>query len=65
MHILGSNAIYKSDDRMVSGDGGVFVNGGYYVVEGDSWDYFQENKTIKVTSNVKVLIDYEIPPFLK
>jgi len=65
MHILGSNAIYKSNDRTVSGDGGVFVNGGFYLVEGESWDYSQENKTIKVASNVKVLIDYEIPPFFK
>ena len=65
MHILSNNAIYQVEDKNVSGDGGVFVEGEFYQIEGDSWNYSQEERVVTVTSNVKVLIDYELQPFLK
>ena len=65
MSIFASEAIYKSDERAVSGEGGVVVEGDFYNIEGDSWSYSQDDRIVKVTSNVKVIIDYELDAFLK
>jgi len=65
MHIFGAEAIYESESRSVSGQGGVFVEGDFYEVEGDSWRYSQDDRIVKVTSNVKIVIDYELDAFLK
>ena len=65
MHILGNEAIYQVDERSVSGDGGVFVDGEFYEIEGDSWHYSEVEKIVRVKSNVKVVIDYQMQPFLK
>jgi hypothetical protein len=65
MSILAAEAVYKSDERAVSGDGGVLVEGDFYNIEGDSWRYSQDDRIVKVTSNVKVIIDYKLDAFLK
>jgi len=65
MHILGAEAVYASDDRTITGDGGVFVDGDFYDIEGDSWKYSLNERVVQVTSNVKVVIDYELESFLK
>jgi hypothetical protein len=65
MHILAAEANYQSEERAVSGDGGVFVDGNFYNIEGDSWRYSQDDRVVKVTSNVKVVINYELDAFLK
>ncbi len=65
MHILGAQALYESDDRTVAGQGGVFVDGDFYDIEGDNWNYSQNERIVRVSSNVKVVIDYELEAFLK
>lgn len=65
MHIVGTEAIYLSEERTVSGDGGVRVDGEFYQIEGDSWRYSQDERIVRVTSNVKVVIEYELDAFLK
>lgn len=65
MHILGTRALYKAEDRSVSGDGGVFVDGDFYQIEGESWDYSQNDRVVNVRENVKVVIEYELESFLK
>jgi hypothetical protein len=65
MHILGTEALYQSKDRSVSGDGGVTVDGEFYEIEGESWNYSQGDRIVHVHKNVKVVIDYELEVFLK
>lgn len=65
MRILAAEAIYQSNDKTVSGDGGVFVDGDFYTIEGDSWRYSQDDRIVKVTSNVTVVINYQLGAFLK
>jgi len=65
MHIIGTEAVYESDDRTVSGEGGVFVDGEFYQISGENWRYSQNERVVQVTSNVKVVIDYELDAFLK
>ncbi len=65
MHIVGAEALYESENRTVAGQGGVFVDGNFYDIEGDSWKYSQDERIVQVTSNVKVVIDYELEAFLK
>ncbi len=65
MHILGTRAVYESEDKSVSGEGGVFVDGDFYQIEGESWNYSQNSRVVKVRENVKVVIEYELESFLK
>ena len=65
MHIVGAQALYESEDRTVAGEGGVFVDGDFYDIEGDNWKYSQDDRIVQVSSNVKVVIDYELEAFLK
>ena len=65
MHIQGAQALYASDDRTVAGEGGVFVDGDFYDIEGDNWKYSQDERVVEVSSNVKVVIDYQLQAFLK
>ena len=65
MHIQGAQALYASEDRTVTGEGGVFVDGDFYDIEGDNWKYSQDERIVEVSSNVKVVIDYELQAFLK
>ena len=65
MHIVGAQALYESENQTVAGKGGVFVDGDFYDIEGDSWKYSQDERIVQVTSNVKVVIDYELEAFLK
>ena len=65
MHIKGAQALYESSDRTVKGKGGVIVNGDFYDIEGETWNYSQDDRIVKVNSNVKVVIDYELEEFLK
>ena len=65
MHILGKRAVYESEDRSVFGDGGVFVDGDFYKIEGESWDYSQNDRVVNVRENVKVVIEYQLESFLK
>lgn len=65
MRILGTEAVYQADIRTVSGEGGVHVDGDFYQIEGDNWRYTQDDRVVKVMSNVKVVIDYELEAFLK
>ncbi|MCB1120727.1 MAG: hypothetical protein KJT03_04210, partial [Verrucomicrobiae bacterium] len=65
MRIKAAEAIYEPDQRVVHGDGGVFVDGIFYNIEGNSWHYSQDDRVVKVTDNVKVVIAYELDAFLK
>ena len=65
MHILGGEAVYFADERSISGEGGVFVAGEFYQIQGDNWQYSQSDRIVHVNSNVKVVIDYELDAFLK
>lgn len=65
MHIVGAQALYESENQTVAGEGGVFVDGDFYDIEGDNWKYSQDERIVQVTSNVKVVIDYELEAFLK
>ena len=65
MQIVGAEAVYESEERTVSGEGGVFVDGEFYQIEGESWRYSQDERVVQVTKNVKVVIDYELDAFLK
>tara|TARA_B100000586_G_C19933829_1_gene352535 strand:- start:224 stop:685 length:462 start_codon:yes stop_codon:yes gene_type:complete len=65
MRMLAAEAIYQSNDKTVSGDGGIFVDGDFYTIEGDSWRYSQDDRIVKVTSNVTVVINYQLGAFLK
>ena len=65
MHILSAEAFYASDDRTVAGEGGVFVDGDFYDIEGEEWNYSQDERIVHVTSNVKVVIEYEMDAFLR
>ena len=65
MRIQGAEAVYQSTDRAVAGDGGVIVDGEFYEIEGESWNYSQDDRIVHVHKNVKVVIDYELEAFLK
>jgi hypothetical protein len=65
MHIVGAEAVYQSADRAVSGEGGVFVDGEFYEIEGENWNYSQDDRVVQVEKNVKVVIEYQLEAFLK
>lgn len=65
MRIQGAEAVYESDERTVHGQGGVFVEGEFYNIEGENWRYSQDDRIVRVSDKVKVVIEYELDAFLK
>ena len=63
--MVGDNATYLSHNKLLFGDQGVKVVSEAFTTEGEKWRYDQETRRIRVSENVKVVLDYEMEPFFK
>ncbi len=63
--MVGDNATYLSQNKLLFGDRGVKVVSEDFTIEGEEWRYDQQARLIQVSENVKVVLDYEMEPFFK